>query len=518
MRYTILSFNFNGYDLIRTPRRVDPDATYLMVTDKMFDNPVWKPVIDKKLVGKDPIYSSYYVRYHPVEYVDTDIVVVMDASIQINDYLNPIIDKFLKSGSYYLTMLSTYDTDEQKIEIFNKDMHRVTDTEADEMRYFNARMGQTGWRGFIMCAFAVFVKSPKIEKMLKHTWRYIMAMGHDGKPARMDEVILHKVLYYYSGIIKPYVTSVQLVQSTYMTYCKHGKDEPVRLYQQYDQRFALFNQPVRPHRFSKAVDYPEDFLYRTEAMLLTKHLNPADLKEWLNWHIFKCGFEHIHIFDNESPYDVRKVCNEYGDKVTYELVDGHPRQYRLYDTYINYRSRAEWIMPIDDDEYLDLGEFKNISDAISYYEGKIPQLGMLAIRWKHLFPKDLKKERTGSVLEYCTEENPELAKKFMRLGDRTIKTLVRHTGPVHYEETWETTSGGHIPKNKCCIYAQTCDGKPVFGCGVSENNLPIHDERIRLLHCRYKGPSDWKKNHGPGTMTVSDAIPHERQYTNIRFE
>ena len=36
----------------------------------------------------------------------------------------------------------------------------------------------------------------EIEKMLKHTWRYIIAMGHNGKPARMDEVILHKVLYY----------------------------------------------------------------------------------------------------------------------------------------------------------------------------------------------------------------------------------------------------------------------------------------------------------------------------------
>ncbi len=123
MRYTVLSFNFNGYDSVRTPRRVDPEATYIMVTDREFDNPVWNPVIDEKLVGKDPIYSSYYVRYHPFEYADTDLVVVLDASIQINDLLTPIIARFLESGSNYLTMLSTYDTDEQKIDIFNKTMH-----------------------------------------------------------------------------------------------------------------------------------------------------------------------------------------------------------------------------------------------------------------------------------------------------------------------------------------------------------------------------------------------------------
>ena len=516
MRYTVLSFNFNGYDSVRTPRRVDPEATYIMVTDREFDNPVWKPVIDEKLVGKDPIYSSYYVRYHPFEYADTDLVVVLDASIQINDLLTPIIARFLESGSNYLTMLSTYDTDEQKIDIFNKTMHRVTDSEADEMRYFIARMWQTNWRGSIMCAFAIFLKSTEILRMLKHTWRYVLAMGHEGKPARMDEVVLHKVLYYYSDIIKPYITSVQLVQSTYMTYCRHGKDEPVRPQQQYDQRFALFNQPVRPHRFSKAFDYPEDFLYRTEAMLLTKNLNPEDLKEWLDWHIFRCGFDRIHVFDNESGYDVRAVCDMYGDTVTYEKVEGHPRQYRLYDAYVNYRSNAEWIMPIDDDEYLDLGEFGNVSDAISYYERKLPQLGMLAIRWKHLFPKDFSVEHTGGkVLEYCTEENPKLAAMFMRLGDRTVKTLVRRTGPIHYEESWETPAGGHVPKNKCCMYAQTCDGKPVTGCGVPETMLPIADERIRLLHCRYKGPDDWRRKNGG--MTVSDALPHARLSSGMVF-
>lgn len=514
MKYTILSFNFNNYDKIRTPMRADSDVNYVMVTDRELNNPVWKTVIDEKLVGKDPIYSSYYVRYHPFEYADTDMVVVMDASIQINDRLDPIIDDFVASGSKYLTMLSAYDTDERKIDIFNKHLHRVTDVEADEMRYFIARMGQTDWRGSIMCAFAIFRKSPEIDRLLKHTWRYVMAMGHDGKPARMDEVILHKVMYYYSGIIRPYITSVQLIQSTYMTYCQHGNDIPVRPYQQYDQRFALFNKPVRPHRFSKAFNYPRTYKYKTEAMLLTMHLNPDDLRDWLDWHLSKCGFDRIHVFDNESDYDVMKVCRLFGERVTYELIEGHPRQYKLYDEYVNWKSHAEWIMPLDDDEYLDIGDFDNLAEAIKYYEEKIPQLGMLAIRWKHLFPKDFHAERTGKVLDYCTEENPDLATKFMRLGDRTVKTLVRRTGPVHYEETWETPAGGHVPKSKCCLYAQTCDGRSVTGCGVAEGMLPIEDERLRIFHCRYKGPSDWKKK--TGSTTVSDAIPHARLFAGIK--
>ena len=517
-KYTVLSFNFNGYDLVRDPEKVDPDAEYVYVTDTVDQSrkSVWQFKTDPKLDSADPIYASYYVRYHPFEYVSTDIVVIVDGSVQIHDSLAPIAEEFAESGADFAPMLSNYHDDEHKMNYFMTRLNRVSRDDIAEMNEYIKSLGQTHWRGSICCAVILLRKTPVVERLLETVWNKLLVLGNNGVPNRMDEVVLHKELYAFAKEIKLFITSIQVMQSTYMTYCKHGVREPHKLLTNYDQMYYVCNMPVSPLRFSKAINYPRTYRYRTEAMLLTRHLNADDLDEWLDWHINRCGFDRIHVFDNESDYDVKAVCEKYGNKITYELVEGQPRQYKLYDGYINWRSSAEWVMPIDDDEYLDLGEFKNVGEMLDYYSSKFQHIGVFAIRWKHLFPKDFHTERTGKVLEYCTEEDTELAKKFMHLGDRTIKCIVKRNGFIHYEETWETPSGGHVPKHSSFFGALTCDEKTVTGCGVSSVSN-ITDERVRLLHCRYKGPSDWKKWHGKGTMTVSDALPKERSFVDMEF-
>lgn len=506
--YTILSFNFGDYDMLREPKAVDPNAEYVYVTDRPTKSSRWKVIVDSKLVNRNPVYSAYYVRYHPFEFVSTDTVVIVDASVQINDSLAPIVDAFLASNADYSPMLTDYKTDEAKMKFFLENLRRVSKEDTDKMDEYIVSLGQTEWKGSIGCAFAIFRNTPVVSELLSTVWPKLLELGYSGIPNRMDEIVLHKELYAFAKRIRLFITSIQMVQSTYMTYCKHNSSEPIAPYANYDQMYYICNMPVSPLRFSKEFNYPTSYRYRTEAMLLTKHLNPDDLKEWLEWHINGCGFDRIHIFDNESDYDVRRVCEPFGERVTYELIEGHPRQYRLYDDYVNWKSQAEWIVPIDDDEYLDIGEFNNVSDAIRYYEEKFPHLGMLAVRWKHLFPKDFHEERTGCVLEYCTEEDPELARKFMHLGDNTVKTFVKRNGPVHYEETWENPAGGHVPKHKCFYGALTCDGKTVVGCGIGAGKT-IDDERIRILHCRYKGPDEWMRLNGE-RFTVSDAVPRKR--------
>jgi hypothetical protein len=227
------------------------------------------------------------------------------------------------------------------------------------------------------------------------------------------------------------------------------------------------------------------------------------LKEWIEHHL-DCGFDHIQVFDNDSDYDVKAICDQY-DKVDYEKVSGVIRQYEIYNNYIK-KSQAKWIMPIDDDEYLIFSsEFKNIYEAICYYENKFPHMNMLAVRWKHMFPKKLHTEREGKVLDYCTEENTDLATKFMYLGDRTIKTIVKNYGYIHYEETQENPAGGHVPKNSTYLGAVLYNGEAVLGCGIHELPKDTTDEKIRLLHCRYKGYTDYI-NKSRNCITISDKV------------
>ena len=97
--YTIISFCFGDYDILREPKIVDPHAEYIFVSDKAIPSKHWKVIVDTNLKDKDPLYASYYVRHHPFEYANTDIVAVLDASIQLNDSINDIVTAFDESGA-----------------------------------------------------------------------------------------------------------------------------------------------------------------------------------------------------------------------------------------------------------------------------------------------------------------------------------------------------------------------------------------------------------------------------------
>lgn len=510
-KYTVLSFNFNGYDKLREPLSVDPNADYVFVTDKPTKSKYWNVIVDTRLANRNPIYAAYYVRWHPFEYVKTDIVIVIDASIKINSSLSDIYVAFANSGADYAPMCSVYKNDEEKIAFWHKSTKRIDSYEVERLTYMIDKLHQSLWKGSVGMAIGLIRNTFHIQHYMKHVWRYLLALGRNGVPHRLDEVIAHKVLWFYNDVLDIFPLSVQVIQSNYMTYCEHKSDTPVNKYPDYDQYFYLCNKPVSPVRFDKSINFPTSYRFHTEAVLLTKYLNPDDLKEWLDHHLDRVKFDHVHIFDNESSYNVRAVCDLYGDRVSYQKVYGQARQYRLYDAYINNISDAEWVMPIDDDEYLDIGDFDSVYDAIQYYQHKLPHMMILGVRWKHMFPEKFHTERTGLVLEYCTKENPELAKTFMHLGDTTVKCIVKRYGNIHYEETWENQAGGHVPKHTCYYGAVMCDGRAVLGCGIP--NCPDHldDERIRLLHCRYKGLSDYAEKMSTA-MTVSDSVQRKKKW------
>lgn len=507
-KYTVLSFNFGDYDIIREPKVTDPEAEYIFVTDKPAKSQHWKVIVDDKLANRNPIYSSYYVRYHPFEYASTDTVITVDASVQINDSLAPIVKEFLPHE--YAVILTNYRTDEDKLTQWTVHLPRMSKEDADRVTAFVKKFNQTNWKGSIGRAFMAQRNTPTVNRFNRHVWRYLLALGQYGIPNRQDEIVAHKLLSQYIGKLDLFLVSIQLIQSTYMTYCAHKSQNPVTPYNNYDQYYYLCNLPVSPVRFDKRISFPRTYHCDTEAMLLTRYITPDDLREWLDHHLYKVQFGRVHVFDNTTTGNLKEVCDSYGPRVSYERVYGHPRQYRLYDSYVNCHSTARWVMPIDDDEFLWLDGFESVGKAIEYYKHKLPHMMMLGVRWKHLFPEKFHSERTGKVLDYCTVENPELATSFMPLGDRGIKTIVERYGEVHYEETWENPAGGHVPKHTCFYGAVMCDGSACLGCGVPEGTV-LTDERIRLLHCRYKGYSDWKKKYAE-CKTVCDSSPRPKLF------
>ena len=249
--YTVISFNFGDYDILREPKVVDPNAEYVYVTDRPTESSRWKVIVDPKLANKNPIYAAYYVRYNSFRYASTKNVILLDSSVQVNDSLAPIAEECFAHD--YTVMLTNYRTDEDKLEYWmkNRNMDRG---EADRVMPFLKKTHTEKQKGSIGRAFTAMRDTPAVRRFNRHVWRYLIALGQYGIPNRMDEVVAHKLLGRYLDRIDIFYVSIQIVQSTFLTYCKHRSlNTPIPMYNNYDQYYYCCGKPVSPIRFDHIV-------------------------------------------------------------------------------------------------------------------------------------------------------------------------------------------------------------------------------------------------------------------------
>lgn len=92
-KYSILSFDFNNYEILHEVKNPLKDIEYIYVTNnKNLKSNTWKIVQFDKF--NNPIESLMYVKYHPFEFVSCDVCCVMDGSTQILGDFSFLYDKF----------------------------------------------------------------------------------------------------------------------------------------------------------------------------------------------------------------------------------------------------------------------------------------------------------------------------------------------------------------------------------------------------------------------------------------
>lgn len=223
--------------------------------------------------------------------------------------------------------------------------------------------------------------------------------------------------------------------------------------------------------------------YISEVILLTKTYNIQDFIDWMHYHLDVIKFDHCLVLDNESTVDIKSVCEKYGDRVEYIKVTGWARQYLLYNKYVN-ESNAFWVLPIDDDEYLWMKNFESVNEMLIHYNRKFPDMCKLSIRWKNMFPEDPLAERgEKSLQEFCTNSNENWANLFDG-GNKPVKTFVKNTGAVLYNElSNETHNPIHLGAPSYMCNGERLRGNWYFG--------PDTDDDIKILHYQYKSAKEW---------------------------
>lgn len=113
MKFSVLTYDFGRYGKPRPPKEIDECAEYVYVTD--VDEPP-SPFVRKSLKAGcgSPLLDCQYVKHHPFEFVSSDVVVVMDSSIEICRKMEPLVDAFLELDADAMFISNPFATDFMK--------------------------------------------------------------------------------------------------------------------------------------------------------------------------------------------------------------------------------------------------------------------------------------------------------------------------------------------------------------------------------------------------------------------
>ena len=104
MRYTVLTYIFNGYERVHEIGEKDPDAEYILVTDDAnLKSDTWQVIHDP--MPRHSVFGKCYEwRFHPFRYAKTPVVIRVDGSIEIRKPLTAFVDQ-LERGDYDRCMM-----------------------------------------------------------------------------------------------------------------------------------------------------------------------------------------------------------------------------------------------------------------------------------------------------------------------------------------------------------------------------------------------------------------------------
>jgi len=226
-KYSILTFNFNNYEIMREPEELDEDCEYIYVTDNPnLKSDKWKIVIENlKGSGFD---KSFYVRYNPFKYVNTDVCICIDSSMQIHKSLRKLYEDFMNSGAEIAlnvhperdNVLDEYITWARFRQYPKSQIEKA-------LKLFNAAGYDPKSKGLYQSGLRILKKTDEIIKLNDYGYETLKKISEPDSIDRLDQTIFSFVVNYFFKDLKVFPFSQQVFQSDYINYCFHNSLRPV---------------------------------------------------------------------------------------------------------------------------------------------------------------------------------------------------------------------------------------------------------------------------------------------------
>lgn len=222
--YTVLTYIMGNYERVHEIKDKSPHARYLLITDREdLTSNTWEIICDKSLQGS-AINKTRYVKWHPWNYTDDEVVLMIDGSVGVNGPLDDIIDAF---HGHDLCMMIHPERNTVKSEIEAwMDCRGLSPNDAERQLRLIEMTGYslTGYRGLYQCCFKLVRRRPQVMLWMETVVGLLKLCGKNGEFATPEQVLASFALNKYYKMIPVMWVSERIVDSKYLSWYFHDSD------------------------------------------------------------------------------------------------------------------------------------------------------------------------------------------------------------------------------------------------------------------------------------------------------
>lgn len=244
--YSILTLNFNNYEIMREPEELDEDCEYIYVTDnENLKSDKWTIIVDKELAGLSPFEQCFRVRYNLFKYATTPVCFFMDGSFQIHKSMRKLYEDFMASGAdvgLHIHYERTKLLDEYNAWIFGR---KYPIEQANKCINWMKEQGYDfDYQGLYECSFRI-CKNTELNKRIDGMTLFALNKFRTNNDIeRLDQTIYSFILNRYFNDKKVFGISPSYFYTGILSHCAHNSKMKLPNLTKYDTEGYVFNKLV----------------------------------------------------------------------------------------------------------------------------------------------------------------------------------------------------------------------------------------------------------------------------------
>lgn len=332
IKYSVLTFIFGNYERLHDVLDVQPNVEYICITDnKNIKSDTWNVIYDEINPDYTPFRKVIEVRYNPFKYVNSDICLIIDGSIQIKRFPIKLFSKFT-SDNYDIAVLihpERYDLIDE-INAWEK-IRNLPSVNVNACKNLLSNISYDNkYKGLFQVGL-MLVKNTNVSNSLFNkilTINNSCALKNDS--FRVDQIIFSTIINkYFSKTIKLLPLSSLILHGKYFSFFAHGTnsvyDNEIDLTKQKTDYKYVFNEVAKCYYIDNLTELNDNVtaaICNFNTTTLTNNVI-EDLLKFSN-------VNKIIILDNS---DTKKFkLNKKFEKCNIQILDNTTQKYIQFDS------------------------------------------------------------------------------------------------------------------------------------------------------------------------------------------